>query len=121
MIAKLLGINFSQCDRRRRKPLRWLLVALLTTLLTVSGVGIFPVFAQLPDLTSTVSQNLLNPPKGVKRIGEFEVTSVNSPLDGSELFTLASPTIWNRDKINEDNFPVEMRAVVSCTKSHVQT
>lgn len=110
MIAKLLGMNFSQCDRRRRKPLRWLLVALLTTLLMVSGVGIFPVFAQLPDLTSTVSQNLLNPPKGVKRIGEFEVTSVNSPLDGSELFTLASPTIWNRDKINEDNFPVEMRA-----------
>ena len=110
MIAKMLGMNFSQCDRRRRKTLRWFFLGLLTTLLMVSGVGIFPVFAQLPDLTSTVSQNLLNPPKGVKRIGEFEVTSVNSPLDGSELFTLASPTIWNRDKINEDNFPVEMRA-----------
>jgi small-conductance mechanosensitive channel len=110
MIAKLLGMNFSSCDRRKRKTLRWLLVALLTTLLMVSGVGIFPVLAQLPDLKSTVSQNLLDPPKGVKRIGEFEVTSVNSPLDGSELFTLASPTILNRDKIDEDNFPVEMKA-----------
>jgi hypothetical protein len=54
-----------------------------------------------------------NVPKEVIRYGSIEVTYVKSPLDGKQLFQIASPTIFNRSNINEvieAKLPVEIRS-----------
>jgi small conductance mechanosensitive channel len=56
----------------------------------------------------------LDPPKTlpdqVRRVGEYETAPIYSPLDGRELFEVTSPTVLDRSKIAENEFPVELRA-----------
>ncbi len=51
--------------------------------------------------------NNILPPAGVERIGLIEVTSVS--LDGTALFDIASPVVFNRNEAGAD-VPVEVRA-----------
>ncbi|MFB2895242.1 mechanosensitive ion channel family protein [Aerosakkonemataceae cyanobacterium BLCC-F50] len=69
-----------------------------------------PAQSQLPSISTAASTNPMEPPPNVRRIGEFEVAKVRSPLDSKILFEVASPTIWNRDNIPERRLPVETRA-----------
>ncbi|WP_084555281.1 mechanosensitive ion channel family protein [[Phormidium ambiguum] IAM M-71] len=61
-------------------------------------------------MSTAASTNPMQPPANVRRIGEFEVANVRSPLDNKILFEVASPTIWNRDNIPEGRLPIETRA-----------
>lgn len=78
----------------------------LGLVLSWSAIG----HAQLPSLQTTATDNLLNPPNGVTRLGEYEIARVQSPLDKKLLFEIASPTIFNREKPPERSLPVEIRA-----------
>lgn len=69
-----------------------------------------PVQSQLPSLPTATSNDPRKPPKEVNRSGELEVAPIESPLDNKVLFEVASPTIWNRDKVPEGKIPVEIRA-----------
>ncbi|MGE5660096.1 MAG: mechanosensitive ion channel family protein [Actinomycetota bacterium] len=84
------------------------LIGIFTLSLCVSWT--LPAQSQMPSLPTAASNNAMQPPSGVTRIGEFEVTQVRSPLDNTILFEVTSPTIWNRDKISEGQLPVEIRA-----------
>jgi small conductance mechanosensitive channel len=46
----------------------------------------------------------------IRRFGEYEIAPIYSPLDGSELFDVTSPTILDQSKIPETKLPVEFRA-----------
>ncbi|OKH32485.1 hypothetical protein NIES2119_26080 [[Phormidium ambiguum] IAM M-71] len=70
----------------------------------------FPAQSQIPSMSTAASTNPMQPPANVRRIGEFEVANVRSPLDNKILFEVASPTIWNRDNIPEGRLPIETRA-----------
>lgn|GEM_PF-1914498 len=47
---------------------------------------------------------------GVERYGQIEVAWVLSPLDNKQLFQIASPTVFDRDTIDQNALPVEVRA-----------
>jgi small conductance mechanosensitive channel len=49
-------------------------------------------------------------PDVVTRFGDIEVTPVTSPIDGRQLFKIASPTVYDRSQPPEDAVPVEQRA-----------
>ncbi len=49
-------------------------------------------------------------PSSVNRYGNIETIQVKSPVDGTELFTIASPTVYDRSNIGEGSLPVEERA-----------
>lgn len=67
--------------------------------------------AQLP-LPEAISQGGGSPSSSaVVRYGSIEVAPVNSPLDGKELFKLASPTVYDRSPDSlEEGLAVERRA-----------
>ncbi|MFB2836115.1 mechanosensitive ion channel family protein [Floridanema evergladense] len=69
-----------------------------------------PAQSQIPSLPTAASNNPMQPPEGVSRVGEFEIAKVKSPLDNKILFEVASPTIWNRENVPEGQLPVETRA-----------
>lgn len=101
-------------NRSLEITIRLALVSLLTVLLVVSltilGVT-SPAQSQIPSFPTTATSNdPRNPPKGVTRWGELEVTTVKSPLDDKVLFEIASSTIFNRDDPPEGKLPVEVRA-----------
>ncbi|MEM8832225.1 MAG: mechanosensitive ion channel family protein [Cyanobacteria bacterium P01_G01_bin.19] len=50
------------------------------------------------------------PPLEVIRYGNIEVTWVESPLDNEELFQIAAPTVIDRNNLESDRLPVEIRA-----------
>ncbi|MUL37841.1 hypothetical protein BWI75_16280 [Gloeocapsopsis sp. AAB1 = 1H9] len=69
-----------------------------------------PAQSQLPSLPTATSNDPTKPPQEVTRSGDLEIAPVKSPLDGKQLFEVASPTIWNRDNVPEGTIPVEVRA-----------
>lgn len=49
-------------------------------------------------------------PHEVNRFGNIETIEVESPIDGARLFTIAYPTVYNRNNVEEGKIPVEQRA-----------
>lgn len=88
--------------------IRYFLIGVLTFSLCI-GWNI-PAQSQIPSLPTAASNNPMQPPEGVSRVGEFEIAKVKSPLDNKILFEVASPTIWNRENVPEGRLPVETRA-----------
>ena len=88
---------------------RWrqrLIISLLSLVLAFGlGGWLTPTAAQLPNLFSPADTG--GPPAGVQRIGQLEVTSIS--LDGTELFKIASPAVFNRND-PAGALPVEVRA-----------
>ncbi|QMS89213.1 mechanosensitive ion channel family protein [Nostoc edaphicum CCNP1411] len=66
--------------------------------------------SQLSSSPTAASNDPHKPPKGVTRLGEYEIANVNSPLDKNLLFKVVSPTVFNRDEPPEGSLPVEVRA-----------
>jgi small-conductance mechanosensitive channel len=72
------------------------------------GIGLVCLLIILSSgwIPSTFGQSPNRIPKGVNRLGTVEVAPIE--FDGSVLFTVASPTIWDRSKPG-DKIPVEVR------------
>lgn len=93
--------------------IRFVLVSVLTFIFVVGWLpaarsyGSFDgsKIAQLPSIPTPAAQP--NLPAGVVRLGNIEVTPVT--FDGQQLFTIASPTVLNRNKPG-NQIPVEVRA-----------
>ncbi|MDF5709329.1 MAG: mechanosensitive ion channel family protein [Nostoc sp. S4] len=66
--------------------------------------------SQLPSLPTAASNDPHQPPKGVTRLGMYEIASVYSPLDRDILFEIVSPTVFNRSQPPDGSLPVEVRA-----------
>ena len=98
-MSRLLSSRFFQ------KVIRFALIGIFTLSLCIGWT--IPAQSQMPSLPTAASSNPMQPPDSITRIGEFEVAQVRSPLDNKILFEVASPTIWNRDKIPEGKLPVE--------------
>lgn len=88
------------------KGLRGAMVGLLSFILVVGSASM--ALGQFSDL-SKVGQGS-SVPKGVSRLGEYEVTWVKSPIDDQQLFEIASPTIFDRSNPPKGRIPVEIRA-----------
>ncbi|EDY39845.1 MscS Mechanosensitive ion channel [Cyanobium sp. PCC 7001] len=93
-------------NRRVRHALLALILAPLLSLL----LSVLPAQAQI-----SLGENLTGAggrvvPDGVNRFGDIEVTPVTSPIDGRQLFKIASPTVYDRSQPPEDVVPVEQRA-----------
>ncbi|MGA9379483.1 MAG: mechanosensitive ion channel family protein [Phormidium sp.] len=91
-----------------QRVIHFALIGIFTVSLCIGWT--LPAQSQMPSLPTAASNNPMQPPDGVSRMGEFEVAKVRSPLDNKILFEVASPTIWNRDEIPEGKLPVETRA-----------
>ena len=88
------------------KGLRWASVGLLSFILVVGSAS--RVLGQFSDLSKMGQGSSV--PKGVSRLGEYEVTWVKSPIDDQQLFEIASPTIFDRSNPPKGRIPVEIRA-----------
>lgn len=99
---------------RRTSFLKRLLQFVLLLVVTAGiSLGIAqPSSAQFPLLPEGVGPSeILKPPSGVTRYGTIETMFVRSPLSNSVLFTIASPTIYNRTPDAQgERQPVEQRA-----------
>jgi small conductance mechanosensitive channel len=84
------------------------LISLLTIALVLGWGAIAQ--SQLPTLPTGDDKHSFTPPEGVTRHGEYETASIESPLDGKDLFEVTSPTVLDRDKVPEGMLPVEVRA-----------
>lgn len=85
---------------------------MLVSVMTIAIVFGWSAIAhsQLPSSPTAASNDPHKPPKGVTRLGEYEIADVNSPLDKNLLFKVVSPTVFNRDQPPEGSLPVEVRA-----------
>lgn len=81
----------------------------LVTIALVFGWGTI-VHSQLPLLPTASSYDPRTPPENVTRVGEYEIASVQSPLDKNLLFEIAAPTVFDREKAPAGSLPVEIRA-----------
>ncbi|MFN6486628.1 MULTISPECIES: mechanosensitive ion channel family protein [unclassified Nostoc] len=88
--------------------IRFVLVSVMTIAIVLGWSAI--AHSQLPSSPTAASNNPYKPPKGVTRLGEYEIANVNSPLDKNLLFKVVSPTVFNRDQPPEGSLPVEVRA-----------
>ena len=88
------------------KGLRWVSVGLLSFILVVGSASM--ALGQFSDLSKMGQGSSV--PKGVSRLGEYEVTWVKSPIDDQQLFEIASPTIFDRSNPPKGRIPVEIRA-----------
>ncbi|WP_445627464.1 mechanosensitive ion channel domain-containing protein [Nostoc sp. DSM 114167] len=95
-------------NRLQRLTIQFVLI-IVVTIAMVFGWGAI-AHSQLPSLPTAASNNPHKPPKGVTRLGEYEIADVNSPLDKNLLFKVVSPTVFNRDEPPEGSLPVEVRA-----------
>lgn len=84
------------------------LIAIATVMGILSTSDLASAQFSLPSTTDSSSSSPL--PQGVERYGSIEVAIVKSPIDGSQLFPVASSTILNRSNISENQLPVEIRA-----------
>jgi small conductance mechanosensitive channel len=102
--------NFAKLNQ---KLIRFVLISLLTFSLTW-GITAFVLTpsaqSQIPSISSAGAHNSLSPPPEVTRYGEYETAPIRSPLDNKELFSLTSPTIFNRNEVPAGMLPVELRA-----------
>jgi small-conductance mechanosensitive channel len=70
-----------------------------------------PSSAQFSLPTGLGPRNTADLPAGVTRYGNIEAITVNSPLSNRTLFTIASPTVYDRSAgPGGDRVPVEQRA-----------
>jgi small conductance mechanosensitive channel len=83
-----------------------LLLLTLSLILVTSRVS----DAQISLPNDLGQSNRVEPPQNVSRYGSFETTSVNSPLNGRHLFTIASPTVHDRSVDSPTAQSVEARA-----------
>ncbi len=88
------------------KGLRWASVGLLSFILVVGSASM--ALGQFSDLSKMGQGSSV--PKGVSRLGEYEVTWVKSPIDDQQLFEIAAPTIFDRSNPPKGRIPVEIRA-----------
>ncbi|MEH2041448.1 hypothetical protein [Nostoc sp.] len=95
-------------NRLQRLTIRFVLI-IVVTIAMVFGWGAI-AHSQLPSSPTAASNDPHKPPKGVTRLGEYEIADVNSPLDKNLLFKVVSPTVFNRDEPPEGSLPVEVRA-----------
>ncbi|MEH2090090.1 mechanosensitive ion channel family protein [Nostoc sp.] len=95
-------------NRLQRLTIRFVLI-IVVTIAMVFGWGAI-AHSQLPSSPTAASNDPHKPPKGVTRLGEYEIANVNSPLDKNLLFKVVSPTVFNRDEPPEGSLPVEVRA-----------
>ncbi|WP_017298864.1 mechanosensitive ion channel family protein [Nodosilinea nodulosa] len=89
---------------------RWFalgLALLLACGITLALAQPSPAQFSLPDGFGQRDGSAL--PKDVVRFGDLEAAPVRSPLDNSTLFTIASPTVYDRSKAAAGT-PVEQRA-----------
>jgi small conductance mechanosensitive channel len=89
-----------------RKIIIFCFVSIITIILTLSWTEISKAQLPLPNSVETSSKL----PEGVTRYGYIEVAPVKSPIDGKILFQVASPTIFDRNNLTEDQLPAEIRA-----------
>lgn len=88
--------------------LRILISGLLVGLLSVAFLTIWvPTVTGKSPITQVWQQQLQHANRAVERRGTIETIPVW--FDGEELFTIASPTVWDRSKPGEQ-LPVEIRA-----------
>ncbi|MEH2203223.1 MAG: mechanosensitive ion channel family protein [Nostoc sp.] len=95
-------------NRLQRLTIRFVLI-IVVTIAMVFGWGAI-AHSQLPSSPTAASNDPHKPPKGITRLGEYEIADVNSPLDKNLLFKVVSPTVFNRDEPPEGSLPVEVRA-----------
>ncbi|MDZ7991710.1 MAG: mechanosensitive ion channel domain-containing protein [Nostoc sp. EfeVER01] len=95
-------------NRLQRLTIRFVLI-IVVTIAMVFGWGAI-AHSQLASSPTAASNDPHKPPKGVTRLGEYEIANVNSPLDKNLLFKVVSPTVFNRDQPPEGSLPVEVRA-----------
>ncbi|WP_414519150.1 mechanosensitive ion channel family protein [Nostoc sp. PCC 9305] len=95
-------------NRLQRLTIRFVLI-IVVTIAMVFGWGAI-AHSQLPSSPTAASNDPHKPPKGVTRLGEYEIANVNSPLDKNLLFKVVSPTVFNRNEPPEGSLPVEVRA-----------
>ncbi|WP_238846299.1 mechanosensitive ion channel family protein [Nostoc edaphicum] len=88
--------------------IRFVLVSVMTIAIVLGWSAI--AHSQLSSSPTAASNDPHKPPKGVTRLGEYEIANVNSPLDKNLLFKVVSPTVFNRDEPPEGSLPVEVRA-----------
>lgn len=88
--------------------IRFVLVSVMTIAIVFGWSAI--AHSQLSSSPTAASNDPHKPPKGVTRLGEYEIANVNSPLDKNLLFKVVSPTVFNRDQPPEGSLPVEVRA-----------
>ncbi|MEH2260827.1 mechanosensitive ion channel family protein [Nostoc sp.] len=88
--------------------IRFVLVSVMTIALVLGWSAI--AHSQLPSLPTAASNDPHQPPKGVTRLGMYEIASVYSPLDRDSLFEIVSPTVFNRSQPPDGSLPVEVRA-----------
>lgn len=88
------------------KLIRFVLLLFTTAILFINGANFVQAQFSFP-VTNRSSSPL---PEGVQRYGSLEVANVKSPIDGTQLFEIASSTIFDRNEIAEKELPVEIRA-----------
>jgi len=92
---------------RRSRLLSFVLAFLLTVGISLTFSQ--PSAAQLSLPTGLGPRTTADLPAGVTRYGNIEAITVNSPLSSRTLFTIASPTVYDRSSAG-DRVPVEQRA-----------
>jgi hypothetical protein len=91
-----------------KRLIRFALVGFLTVVLAVGFTQPGSAQFALPEFGQPSG---LNPPSEVTRLGSIEVATVHSPITGQELFSIASPTIYDRNADGADlTVAVERRA-----------
>jgi moderate conductance mechanosensitive channel len=90
---------------------RWLVWGVVVFGVGLGAIAFHPPAAAQFSLETPSESNISSPPERVSRFGSIEVAPVYSPLDGGELFTIASPTVYDRSNPDPSAvFPVEQRA-----------
>ncbi len=102
-------INSKSMSILRARLLSFILAFLLA--LGISFAAGQPGSAQFLLLEDLTLEDTADPSSGVTRYGNIEAIVVKSPLSSRKLFTIASPTVYDRspDSIGEQ-MPVEQRA-----------
>lgn len=91
----------------------WALIVRIVNIVLVGLLALALMTAWVPTASGSLpivkiwEQQLQKPDRQIERLGNVEVTPVR--FEGAELFVLASPTVWDRNKA-ENQLPVEIRA-----------
>lgn len=124
MLGQMLGQMFDQLKRwgtelrndlrlerfdRRQVQLLGLLNAVIVALLGLTLLSAWvPTGDGRVSLLQIWQQELHQPHQQVERLGNIEAMPVR--FEGANLFTIASPTVWDRSDRSKQSLPVEVRA-----------